>query len=200
MIKLIISDIGGVLVDFMEEMYISYLHEKALPGISIRRLEKFIMPLVPLMEYGELSVPELEDMVAKHFGIKGLDLQWVQGFRKVARPKIKEMELINVLNERYRTVLLTNVSQSRFAEIKRNYLNMINVRTAYKSYEMQMRKPGPHIYNYVLSKERVRPREAVFIDNQIENVIGAEKVGIHAIWYRNHRKLLQDLAELGITP
>ena len=137
MIKLVIFDIGGVLVDFMEEMYIHYLHDEIMPAISVRRLEKFIMPLMQLMDFGVLSVPELESMVSKHFKIDGLNLKWVQGYRKLAKPRMRELEELNAINKRYRTVILSNISYSRYAEIQRSYLKMVEVKTRYLSCELR---------------------------------------------------------------
>ena len=195
--KLIIFDIGGVLVDFMEEMYISYLHRRVLPGITYRKLEKFIMPLIELMEYGTLNVTELEGMVAKHFGLKNVRLQWVEGFRETARPKPRMISLVKRMQKNYQVVLLSNVSYSRFDELKDTYLDGLKVRV-FLSCEMKLRKPGPRIYEQVLKAMHVKPEEAIFIDNQIENVIGAEKAGITALWFRNYKKLMEDFEDEGI--
>lgn len=199
MIKLIIFDIGGVLVDFTEDMYIHYLHEQIVPEVPERDLEKFILPLTVLMEYGNLSVPELEHMVGKHFGVEKLNLHWVEGYKRISKPMIKEIKLLNTIAKHYRVVLLSNVSHSRYDELKRSYLRLVKMKKAYTSYSIGLRKPGPKIYDYVLDAEKVRPNEAVFIDNQIENVLGAEKVGINAVWFRNYRKLVLDLKELGVV-
>ncbi|MCW6159914.1 MAG: HAD family phosphatase [Candidatus Micrarchaeales archaeon] len=200
MIKLVIFDIGGVLVDFMETQYIEYLHENVLPEVDDRDLERFIMPLIELMEYGMLTVPELEHMVAKHFKANDLDLHWVKGWKKIAKPKNDVIDLLNAVSEKYRTALLSNVSRSRFAELRAGYLKLINVDKMYTSYQLRMRKPGPMIYEYVLKEEDVKPKEAVFVDNQIENVLGAEKVGIKAVWFRDYQRLLYDLEKFKITP
>ncbi len=198
MIKLIIFDIGGVLVDFMEDMYIHFLHGEVLPEVSEAKLSKFIMPLIELMEFGLLSVPELEHMVGKHFKGHRINLRWVEGFKRNAKPIMSTIGLINGLNKTHKVVLLTNVSYSRLAELKDTYLKLVKVKTIFASCDLKLRKPEPAIYEYVLKQMKVKPGEVVFVDDQIENVIGAEKLGIHAIWFRNKTRLVEDLGALGI--
>ena len=40
----------------------------------------------------------------------------------------------------------------------------------------------------------VRPGEALFLDDKMENVLGAEHFGLHAIQFRNIVQLRKDLA------
>ena len=40
-IKLVIFDIGGVLIDFMESQYIDYLHRNFMPDVPTVELEEF---------------------------------------------------------------------------------------------------------------------------------------------------------------
>jgi HAD superfamily hydrolase (TIGR01509 family) len=46
-------------------------------------------------------------------------------------------------------------------------------------------KPYPEIYQTALRKFGVEPNEAVFVDDNLRNVRGAEEVGMKAILYKN---------------
>ena len=74
------------------------------------------------------------------------------------------------------------------------------VRTArvYASCYLGMSKPMPQIYRYVLGKERVKPGDAVFVDNLQVNVDGARRVGMKGIRFVGYGKLVKDLRKLGI--
>lgn len=59
-------------------------------------------------------------------------------------------------------------------------------------------KPNPKIYKHVLKKYNLNASECIFIDDQIENVIAAENLGITAYHiadknYDNLKRLLDDL-------
>jgi len=57
-------------------------------------------------------------------------------------------------------------------------------------------KPDPKIYQIALDYLAVKPDEAVFIDDFIENVQGARQLGIHTIYFRNRDQALIELKSL----
>lgn len=64
--------------------------------------------------------------------------------------------------------------------------------------EIGILKPNAEIYTYVLNKLGVKPEEAVFIDDSIENVQGAEGVGIHGIVFQDAENLKKELHNLNV--
>ncbi len=198
LIKLVIFDIGGVLIDFREDQYVHYLHEKVLPEVSEIDLYRFINPLIALMELGLLNVTELENMVGKHFVKKKIRLHWVEGYRKLAKPMYESVKLANRVAKKKNTALLSNVSYSRWNEMGEILDDMLHIKKAFLSFALEIRKPEPAIYRLVLKEMKVKPKEALFIDNQIENVIGAEKAGLNAIWFRNAKQLEKELKDFDV--
>ena len=57
-------------------------------------------------------------------------------------------------------------------------------------------KPDARIYHIALKRLSVEPKEAVFVDDFIENIIGARELGINAIHFQNREQALQDLRSL----
>jgi 2-haloacid dehalogenase len=57
----------------------------------------------------------------------------------------------------------------------------------------KMRKPHPAIYKLLLNRFNITPENAIFIDDNLENVQAANKLKIHAIQFKNHQKLIADL-------
>ena len=57
-------------------------------------------------------------------------------------------------------------------------------------------KPDPRIYQIALERLDVHPEEAVFVDDFIENVQGARKLGIHAIHFQSREQAIQELEQL----
>ncbi|HEX4312067.1 MAG TPA: HAD family phosphatase [Acidobacteriaceae bacterium] len=62
------------------------------------------------------------------------------------------------------------------------------------SCELRLAKPDPAIYIHTCEKLGVRPEEALFLDDKIENVRAAEQLGLVAIQFKNIEQLRRDLA------
>jgi epoxide hydrolase-like predicted phosphatase len=57
-------------------------------------------------------------------------------------------------------------------------------------------KPDPRIYQIALERLNVAAEEAVFVDDFIENVHGAQAQGMHAIHFRSREQAIQELKDL----
>jgi len=66
------------------------------------------------------------------------------------------------------------------------------------SNEHGCRKPEPEIYLLTSRELGVEPQEAVFIDDRIKLVEGAQNVGMKGVHYIYHEQLVQDLKALGV--
>ena len=195
-IKLIIFDLGGVIVDFTEEKYMHYIAKKT--GVSYRRFASVLLPLVPKLEKGLMTEKELEHALMKKVGIKEREIEWGPGFRKTAKLNRNVFNLVENLSKSYDVVILTNISYSRYKEAKRAFLDNLHVEKVYETALLRMRKPEPRVYRYVLKHQGVKPNEALFIDNQIENVRGGRRVGIDSILFKNYAQLAKELDKRGI--
>ena len=57
-----------------------------------------------------------------------------------------------------------------------------------------MWKPSPQVFQHMMEILDVRPEETVFVgDNPREDILGAQGVGIRAVWLRNHEFPLGDV-------
>lgn len=65
------------------------------------------------------------------------------------------------------------------------------------SYEIGLKKPQEQAYNFVEMQAGFLPHEALFIDDKIENVRTARKIGWNALLFENADQLGRDLEELG---
>lgn len=67
------------------------------------------------------------------------------------------------------------------------------------SCELRFAKPDPAIYHHVVDSLQVRPEEALFLDDRIENILSAESVGLQAILFRDVEQLQKDLQTRGFA-
>ena len=69
---------------------------------------------------------------------------------------------------------------------------------AYISVDIGLMKPDKEIYNNVLEDLAISADKALFIDDKLEYVVGAEKVGIRSILFENLHQLKYELRRLDI--
>jgi putative hydrolase of the HAD superfamily len=61
------------------------------------------------------------------------------------------------------------------------------------SYEVQSVKPEPAIYEHCLAGMALRPEETLFLDDRVENIRGAERVGIDGVQFTSRDEVLPRL-------
>ncbi len=191
-IKAVIFDIGGVITKFPDLEYLMYLSN--LSGVGAAKIKKTIDALIPALEKGRMSSHEFESRVARKLKIQKKELEWYEYYVKYVTIDVDITDLIAQLHKDYVTAYITNIDASKYVYFRKVLgRNLFDYRFA--SCDLHLRKPDPRIYRHVLYKMKQKPEETVFIDNQIENVRGAYKVGMNAILYKNRRQLDIDLAK-----
>ena len=197
MIKLIIFDIGGVLEDFRESMYVTYICKKL--DIDGEKFQKSMEKRLALAESGKITCKQMLSDIATEFGVSVKRLEWSSSLRRLAKRNDNVITLLNRLSRRYRIVLLTNISRSRYAStLNAKLLDGVRRERVFASCYLKMAKPDARIYRYVLEHTGVAAADAVFIDDRIENVDGAEAVGMTALRFTRYDKLVSDLNRLGV--
>jgi epoxide hydrolase-like predicted phosphatase len=201
MFKVIIFDVGGVIINYSDDQYIAYLSKKL--RINQRRIKRVLLPLLDEMDYGRMDLDHAEKIFTDHFNIERSRLEWVSAFRKLAKRNKKVIALIKRLSKNYEIGIITNISKSRYRESKALALdNLIKAKAVHKiiaSSYVGMKKPHTKIYKYALKELNAKAKETIFIDNMKINVDGAKEVGITGIKFDNYKKLLTDLKKLGVS-
>jgi 2-haloacid dehalogenase len=66
--------------------------------------------------------------------------------------------------------------------------------------EEKIRKPSPEIYRLLTDRFGIRPEEAIYVDDNLRNVIPARELGFHGIHFRSPEQFRKELVELGVLP
>ncbi|MES2267763.1 MAG: HAD family phosphatase [Bacteroidota bacterium] len=100
---------------------------------------------------------------------------------------------------KYKIYALTNWSAETFpvALERYHFLNWFDGIVV--SGTEKMRKPAPAFYRLLLDRYQVTPKKALFIDDNLRNVLAAEKLGIKSIHFTSPQSLQRDLEILGIN-
>jgi len=193
MIKAIVFDVGGVLIDYEDVMcydYVSRVHK-----VDRKRYVDMIERLSTHADRGDITARELESKVSDAFGIPINGIQYDAVLEIEGSCNDKVMDIARSLSKKYMLAILSDVSAGRWAIAKR----MIDTSIFHKkflSYKMRATKPSRKVYMNVIAGLKIKPNEIIFTDNLQRNVDGARKIGINAIRYRNPARLKRDISRL----
>ncbi|MFC1891468.1 HAD-IA family hydrolase [Thermodesulfobacteriota bacterium] len=96
------------------------------------------------------------------------------------------LETINALSEKNRVIALTNTNNLHVNVWVRLYPEICDIfDKVYLSSEIGFRKPEKGCFEYVLKMENGSPDEVIFFDDNLENVSGAESLGIRGVHVQN---------------
>jgi len=99
----------------------------------------------------------------------------------------------------FNMVILSNESRKGM-EMKTKKFNLDKTFSKiYCSAFLGMVKPNVRIFNYVLKDLDVKANEVIFIDDRVENVRCAVKLGVKGILFKNLNQLKKEIAKLGIS-
>lgn len=90
---------------------------------------------------------------------------------------------------------LTNWSAETFPTVQKKYQIFSLIDKIIVSGEVKQLKPNPEIYHTLLNTFHLKAGESLFIDDNINNVEGARRIGINALQFKNAGKLKEDLTK-----
>ena len=98
----------------------------------------------------------------------------------------------------YQVYLLSNYGKTSFeaARDKGRLSFLTLVDGGVISYEVQMVKPEPGIYQSLLAKYNLKAEECVFLDDREDNIEMAKKLGFHGILVKGHAEAKKELEKL----
>jgi len=198
-INTIIFDLGMVLIDwnpryvfsqifndeqkmnwFFETICTSAWNENQDAGRSLREATEELVA----------QFPEYENEVRAYYG------RWEE---MLGGPIHGTVNILHSLKDRhYKLYALTNWSAETFPVALQRYDFLQWFDGIVMSGEERTRKPFPEIYKILLARFGVDPAQAIFIDDSLRNIKGAEAVGIHGIHFQSPDQLDQELKELGV--
>ncbi len=112
---------------------------------------------------------------------------------------IKEnFDLIRELKkDNYKLGIVSNTHKKNIENIKEEDIYKLFDEVV-TSNEVGFQKPEKEIYEIILSRLGVLPKEAVFIDDSPENVESAKMLGIKAFLYTGSERLRESLLHFGV--
>ncbi len=186
LIKNIIFDFGGVIynIDFNRARI-------AFSKIGIQNFDQLYSQakqndLFERLEMGLVSPEEFRNEIRKlsklNFSDTEIDVAWSSlliGF------DIRRIELLHELKKNYQIFLFSNTNRIHYAHFLKQFQELTNFKSfdglfakSYFSFDIKKRKPNPDAYEFLVNDMKINPKETMFIDDTIQNIAPAEKLGI----------------------
>lgn len=97
------------------------------------------------------------------------------------------------LSSQYRLAMLTNNARRWFEHYRAKYQLDALFSCIVASYEIRVAKPDERAYRYVLKELNVAAQECVYVDDSVENVEAAAKIGMRIVQYTTIEELREEI-------
>lgn len=199
-IKNIIFDLGGVLIDWNPD----YMYKKIITDDSKRTwfLENICTSDWNEAQDGGRLIKEANDLlISKHPEYKDLILAYYERWEEMLNgPIVGTVEILHEIksNKKQRLYALTNWSAETFPRALElfDFLHWFDGRVV--SGEEKTRKPFKEIYDIILDRFNLDPSSTLFIDDNLRNINAAKELGIISIHFQSPEQLRNELKEKNI--
>jgi len=197
-LKAFVFDMGGVLLRTDDRAPRDGLARRL--GTSYEQLEELVFnsETARLATVGKITEAEHWCTVAKTLGLAPAQIDEMKtAFWAGDGIDCRLVDYIRSLRPGYSTGLLSNAWDDIRSVFQQRYPPVLGVfDVTVFSAEVGLAKPDPAIYQLILGRLQVEPEEAVFIDDVLENVEGARRVGMKAVRFQSTDQVLNELAAL----
>jgi epoxide hydrolase-like predicted phosphatase len=150
-----------------------------------------------LLDLGHISDREFYEKLSQ---ISGQSAQSVEEVFNDTNLIDKSMVgLIKTLHADYKTGLLSNSSSEYLRPILENYDLTRLFDEIVVSAEVGLIKPSTEIFDFILERMDVKPRDSIFIDDDERNIKVAASMGIRPILFTGEADLRKEFAKLGVS-
>lgn len=205
MIKAVIFDFGSVLIGGDWRAAYRIIAKKL--KISPKKLLEIVIPLLEKWNKGKIDEEEFWQGLEKRIGEKlpsefKKDL-WYRTYKENRSDIEESWKILAELKKRkFRLALLSNTIPPHVKANKKigrlNRLKKIGFETFVWSCEVGVHKPEPKIYKIILKRLNLPAKECAFVDDKLDNIRAAQKLGIQGIHFKTPKQLRKVLIKLGL--
>ena len=140
-----------------------------------------------LME-GKMDSMEFLRIVEKEYNVKVDENLFITDFHPIPNHFI--MNVIDELRKHgHRCVLGSNTFAPHISVVSNlEDKPLSHLDHLYLSHEMGIAKPDVEFFKYILREESVKPENAVFVDDRIDNINAASSIGIKTLLYSDNNR------------
>lgn len=199
MIKNLIFDLGGVILNIDFQLTISAFHKMGIQNInelfSAYSQNEFFNDFDKGLINPDEFRKEIRKRLSDNFSDEQIDEAWNAMLLDFPTQNIN---FLLSVKSKYRTFLLSNTNAIHFPIYNKQLNDKYHIphlsllfEKAYYSYLEGLRKPDIEIFEKVLLENKLMPEETLFIDDSTHNTATAEKLGINTITLESPKTLTE---------
>jgi putative hydrolase of the HAD superfamily len=207
-VRHLILDLGGVLFDVDYHLTTKAFERIGLAGFEEKYSQKSQSRLFDELEKGSIDASAFRTELRRISSVPVTDDQIDEAWNAMLLGfPVRSVELLNRLRGSYSLHLLSNTNPIHEAAFRKMFAAAHPHLTfdrlfdhVFLSHHIGMRKPDKEVFDHVIGQTGIDRRAAVFIDDSIQHVEGAERAGIRALWVQEKggtAKLLETEGLLG---
>jgi len=182
-VTFVFFDVNGVLVRFFQRAFTALASDA---GVSADAVEALFWRYNDEVNRGEMSVEEFNSILAKHIGVESVS--WEDYYLANIDPIPEMHECVAWASEHYRIGLMSNIMPNFLPEmIRRGLLPDVPYDAVIDSSQVKAIKPEVAIYEAGSRAASVEPQQILLIDDGRMNLMAAEKLGWHVLWFDDYR-------------
>ena len=196
--KAILFDMGNVLI-FFDAKRSSKAFSEAV-GVPEDKIWQsfFVSDLERAYTRGEISSEDFYRRVSEHFPEKIDFAAFARLWNDIFTENEEMEDLLKRLKRHYPLYLISNTNDLHFEYVRGKFSMLRHFTRYFPSHQIGHRKPDQAMFEHVLSEIKLRPEEAVFIDDIPEFVASAQNLGIQGIQFKSRLQLEDELRKLGV--
>ncbi len=196
--KVLLFDLGGVLVDFAGLREFSSLLAEPLPPEEVRRRWED-SEVFDGFQRGEVSAEAFAHGLLAEWRIALDPAAFIALFRSWNRAPLDGAHaLLARLRPHFTLACLSNTNEVHWEDILDGHGMRPHFDHHYASHLLRLAKPDPEIYGFVAADLGCAPAEVVFFDDSLANVEGARAAGMAAHRVEGIAELTARLDRLGL--
>lgn len=204
-IDAVIFDLGEVIIDLDYPKVIKGFSEAAKR--NQKEISELVVtaPVLQRMEVGAMTPSEfrreVNDLLGSSLEEDAFDEIWNAMLKEVTPER---MEMIEKIGERFQTYILSNtnsIHELRFNQMLKEVTGRPSlyefVDNVFLSHDIGLRKPNKECFQFVIDDIDVKPERILFLDDRLDNVMGAQSCGLKALQITRPDLQLKEIFNLG---
>ncbi|MBZ4189024.1 HAD family hydrolase [Niabella beijingensis] len=186
MIKNVIFDFGGVLLNLDFKRSFAAFAALGFEDFEDKFSQYTADPIFQQLEKGQIAAPVFYEGLRGLLGRPVPDVQLAEAWNAMLLDYRKpSLDFLASLSGSYNLFLLSNTNRIHYDHFSKTlkeetaYPSLESFFTkAYYSHDVNLRKPDPEIYAFVLKDAGIAAEETLFIDDSFTNLPNAQELGI----------------------